>query len=58
MKCNIDGAAAKGTPDPAIFKDYRITYMGGFSSNLSISFALHDELVRVMIFIEIAFTRG
>lgn len=58
----LSDGAAKGAPGLAgcgdIFRNYRAIFLGGFYNNLGNSFALHAELVGVMITIETVVVRG
>lgn len=58
VKCNPVGVtkgASSSVVCEGIFRDYRVSFMGGFSFNLGNSFALHVELVGIMVAIETTF---
>lgn len=54
--------APMGAPAPAaygeVFRDYRPSFIGSFSFNLGNFFALHLELLGIMIAIETTFDKG
>lgn len=61
VKCNTNGAA-RGAPDleacGGIFRDRSVAYVGCFVANLGVNYALHAELIGVMLANELAFKKG
>lgn len=61
VKCNTNGAA-RGSPGLAtyggIFRDSSAATLGCFMLPLGINYALHAELVGVMVVVEVAYKKG